>query len=210
MSSETLIAFASISALLCIIPGPDNIFVLIQSALLGRQKGICITLGLCSGLIVHTSAVAFGVAAFVQSSEYAFSILKYCGAAYLVYLGWQSFRAKSPEIHEEKLRERTNLSLYVRGIVMNISNPKVSIFFLAFLPQFVNKDGGDFTLKIYLLGLVFIIISFVVFSLIATFSGFVSGYLNSSERVRILMNKITSLVFFGLAYRLVNSSKGSI
>lgn len=210
MSTETLIAFASISALLCIVPGPDNIFVLVKSALLGKRKGIFITLGLCSGLVVHTSAVAFGVAAFVQISEYAFSILKYCGAIYLLYLGWQSYKAEPPKVYEEKLKGNTNLSLYVRGIIMNISNPKVTIFFLAFLPQFATHGNDDFIFQIYSLGLVFIIISFLIFSFFAVLSGLLSGCLNSSDRVKKAMNKITAFVFFGLAFRLINSSKDSI
>lgn len=104
--------------------------------------GFVVTLGLCTGLIVHTSAVALGVAAVFQASAMAFNLLKYAGAAYLLYLAWGAFRAGASVLSSESDQEISLARYYLRGIVMNVTNPKVSIFFLAFLPQFTRRNKG--------------------------------------------------------------------
>ena len=128
ISTETLLTFLTASILLALAPGPDNIFVLTQSALRGRSAGIVVTRGLCTRLIVHSSAVAFGVAVIFQTSVVAFSILKFAGASYLVYLAVQAFRSSGERIQSKPDGEMKHWKLYVRGIIMNITNPKVSIF----------------------------------------------------------------------------------
>jgi len=132
----------SASILLALAPGPDIIFVLTQSMTKGSRSGIVIALGLCSGLIFHTSAVALGVAVIFQTSIIAFTILKCVGAAYLLYLAYMAFKDASKSKLEAQNAPVDLLSLYKRGILMNITNPKVSIFFLAFLPQFTNPNWG--------------------------------------------------------------------
>jgi threonine/homoserine/homoserine lactone efflux protein len=140
---ETLSAFFVASALLALAPGPDNVFVLTQSALYGKLSGLVVMLGLCTGLLAHTGAVAFGVAVLFQTSVLAFSLLKVVGAGYLLFLAWQMFRT-SPERVDMHGNQRKSLgTLYRRGIVMNVTNPKVSIFFLAFLPQFTDPQLGS-------------------------------------------------------------------
>ena len=145
LSPEVLLTFFAASLLLGIAPGPDNIFVLTQSAVYGVRAGLATTLGLVTGLCVHTTAVALGVAALFQTSPLAFAILKYVGAAYLLYLAWLSFRAGALLTHAPD-GGRTAFPgygvLYRRGIVMNVTNPKVTLFFLAFLPQFCNPALG--------------------------------------------------------------------
>ena len=126
---ETLAGFFAASVILALAPGPDNIFVLTQSALYGKMSGIFVMLGLCTGLIVHTTAVAFGVAAIFQVSEIAFTGLKIFGACYLAWLAWQAFKASSSEIAASENGKKSIGKLYRRGILMNITNPKVSIFF---------------------------------------------------------------------------------
>ena len=115
------------------------------------------TLGLCTGLIVHTTAVALGVAVIFQVSAVAFSVLKIVGACYLLYLAWQAFRASATRLKSGEDRGLSFSTLYRRGIIMNITNPKVSIFFLAFLPQFADPGRGALTLQIIMLGFIFII-----------------------------------------------------
>jgi len=132
---ETLLTFFAASVLLALAPGPDNIFVLTQSTLRGKTAGLSVTLGLCTGLIVHTTAVALGLATIFAASALAFTVLKLCGATYLLWLAWQAFRAASTEITAAAGDQLTVWQLYRRGILMNITNPKVSIFFLAFLPS---------------------------------------------------------------------------
>ena len=199
---ETLAAFFTASVLLGLAPGPDNIFVLTQSALRGRTAGLLVTLGLCSGLVVHTSAVAFGVAVIFQASALAFSALKLFGAGYLLYLAWHAFRASSEKITAEKHHGMSYARLYRRGIVMNVTNPKVSIFFLAFLPQFADPDRGSLTLQMLLLGAVFIVSTILVFGSISLLAGSIGQWLNRSPRTQVVMNRVAGVVFVGLALKL--------
>ena len=151
--NNTIFVFITASVLLALAPGPDNIYVLTQSMIVSRIAGIIITLGLCTGLIVHTTLVAFGVAVIFKTSVIAFSILKYAGAAYLLYLAWKAIAASGDELNLHKDTNSSFLYYYRRGIIMNVTNPKVSIFFLAFLPQFTNPENGPVTLQIIFLGI---------------------------------------------------------
>ena len=202
---DTLLLFFAASAALALAPGPDNLFVLTQSALHGRLAGVFITLGLCSGLLVHTAAVALGVAAVFQSSALAFNGLKAVGAAYLLYLAWQAFRAKPSGVAEEGGVDIRPSRLYRRGILMNVTNPKVAIFFLAFLPQFANPSAGSLTMQILTLGGVFMLAALIVFTAIAWAAGFIGERLKRSPRAQRTMNRLAGVVFTGLALRLVLS-----
>lgn len=206
MPIESIITFVIASVLLGIAPGPDNIFVMAQSALYGKKSGVLVTLGLCTGLIVHTSAVALGVAVIFQTSVLAFTVLKVVGAMYLLYLAWQAFRASASRLDTPKSTLRSNGALYRRGIIMNITNPKVSIFFLAFLPQFASPEYGALAPQIALLGGIFMIVSLVVFSAIAVLAGELGGWLNSSPKAQVYLNRITGVVFAGLALKLITAS----
>lgn len=199
---ETLITFFAASVLLALAPGPDNIFVLTQSALRGRSAGLAVMLGLCTGLIAHSTAVALGVAVIFQSSAAAFAALKYLGAAYLAYLAWQAFRAPATRLPAGDGGEARLGRLYRRGIFMNITNPKVSIFFLAFLPQFADPRRGSVSLQILLLGGVFILSTILVFGAIALLAGTLGEWLTRSERIQGVMNKLAGTVFLGLALKL--------
>ncbi|BBO71004.1 threonine transporter RhtB [Desulfosarcina alkanivorans] len=199
---ETLVAFFMASMLLGLAPGPDNIFVLTQSALRGRTAGLLVTLGLCTGLVVHTTAVALGVAVIFQASALAFTALKLFGAGYLLYLAWHAFRASSEKISAGKRNGMGYGMLYRRGIVMNVTNPKVSIFFLAFLPQFADPARGALTLQMLLLGGVFIVSTILVFGSIALLAGSIGQWLNRSPKTQVVMNRVAGVVFLGLALKL--------
>lgn len=197
---ETLSAFFATSVVLALTPGPDNLFVLTQSALHGRWAGWLITLGLCSGLLMHTTAVSLGVAAMVQASAFAFTILKLIGAAYLLYLAWQAFHAGSA-IQGKAVCEH-GWRLYRRGVFMNITNPKVSIFFLAFLPQFADPVRGSLTPQLLWLGGAFIVATILVFGAIALAAGALGAWLQSSGRAQQIMNRVAGIIFTGLALQL--------
>jgi threonine/homoserine/homoserine lactone efflux protein len=196
---ETIIPFFIASVLLALAPGPDNIFVLTQSAVCGKRAGLAVMFGLCTGLVVHSLAVALGVAVIFQTSAIAFSALKFVGAAYLVYLAWKAFRASAAIIQNES-KDKLNLGkLYRRGIIMNITNPKVSIFFLAFLPQFADPTGGSMPVQIFQLGGFFILATVFVFGGIAFLGGTLSGWLNRSARTQKILNCLAGTVFLSLA-----------
>ncbi len=207
IAPETLITFFSASILLGLAPGPDNIFVLTQSALRGRCAGIIVMLGLCTGLIVHSIAVALGVAVIFQTSAVAFSGLKIVGAGYLVYLAWRTFRAPSEIIRNSSKGEINRRKLYYRGIIMNITNPKVSIFFLAFLPQFADPSRGPISLQMLLLGGLFILATILVFGGIALLAGTLGPWLNRSEISQKVMNRVAGTVFLGLALKLATTER---
>ncbi|WP_448871885.1 LysE family translocator [Desulfobulbus propionicus] len=205
--SSSLVLFTSASLLLALAPGPDNIFVLTQSAIKGRLVGLVVTLGLCTGLIVHTSAVALGVAAVFQSSTMAFNLLKFAGAAYLLYLAWGAFRAGAESLNEPVGRERDLFRYYLRGILMNVTNPKVSIFFLAFLPQFTHPERGSLSVQMFVLGGLFILATLVVFGGISLLAGVLGQRLRRSERVQKWLNRAAGTIFAGLALKLATASR---
>ena len=202
ISLDTLLLFITASTLLALAPGPDNLFVLTQSMSKGAKPGIFVTLGLCTGLIVHTTAVALGVAAIFQTSQLAFDILKYIGAAYLLYLAFLSFKSSSNHHFRADKKELSLTKLYKRGIFMNITNPKVSVFFLAFLPQFTNPQNGNFALQIFILGFIFIICALVVFSSIALLASKIGSWFNKTKNGENILNKIAGSVFALLAIKL--------
>ncbi|MDG2176377.1 MAG: LysE family translocator [Gammaproteobacteria bacterium] len=207
MSPEPLITFAIASTLLALVPGPDNIFVLTQSALFGRKSGIFITLGLCTGLLVHTSVVALGIAALFLVSQTAFTVLKLIGASYLLYLAWNAFLAKARNMNGNAMNVPELAALYQQGFILNLSNPKIAIFFLAFLPQFANPEAGNLAGQLFLLGIIFLIISLIVFILIASLAGLISQWLKRSAKAQLLLNRIAGLVFISLALRLATASR---
>jgi threonine/homoserine/homoserine lactone efflux protein len=200
---ETIIMFATASLLLALAPGPDNIFVLTQSIVHGRKAGIIITLGLCTGLLFHTAIVALGIAAIFKTSLAAFNILKFIGASYLLYLSWKAFTSKESIKQKNEPAELKTAHLYRTGIIMNVTNPKVSIFFLAFLPQFTNVNNGSITIQIIMLGFIFIICAFIVFSIISQISGAIGKQLYRSDKISRVLNKVAGTVFTALALKLI-------
>ena len=134
---EQLWSFSFFTMLLAISPGPDNIYVLTQSLVNGTKSGIVTTLGLLSGCIVHTSLLAFGVSAVIAASDVAILVIKIVGAAYLLFLAYKVFRSDASITISEEAPQKSYLELYKTGVVMNLVNPKVLLFFLAFFPSFL-------------------------------------------------------------------------
>jgi threonine/homoserine/homoserine lactone efflux protein len=203
LTVEVCLSFFGIAVLLALAPGPDNLFVLMQSALWGPRSGLFVVLGLCTGLIGHTLAVAVGLAALFAASATAFTVLKLVGAAYLLYLAWGAIRAHGHSTEHVKPPRRPGLILYRRGIIMNLTNPKVSLFFLAFLPQFTSPERGSVALQTLSLGLLFMLATLIVFGGIAYFSGTFGAVMQRSQRAQKILNRAAAVVFLGLAMKLV-------
>ena len=200
LSIETIITFITASVVLSLVPGPDNLFVMSNSALRGWRIGLYTTLGLCTGLIGHTILVAIGVSVVFQTSAIAFNGLKIIGAFYLVYLAWLSIQNKELNLGKAS-QNSSNKSYYLTGVVMNLTNPKVAIFFLVFLPQFVNSNN-NVSSQIFLLGLLFIISAFFVFTSIAYLSSFLEGTLKKSKTINKNINLIAALIYIAIAVNL--------
>jgi threonine/homoserine/homoserine lactone efflux protein len=177
MSTAMILSFLSASILLALMPGPDNILVLTESITKGKRNGIALSSGLSLGVIVHTIVIATGLAVVIQQSESVFTVIKIFGALYLFYLAYKTFQEKTSDgliISDNPTNQaqikNTFFSLFKKGLLMNILNPKVTLFFIAFLPQFVTENGFPFTLQIIILGTIFMIQAFIIFSTIAIVS----------------------------------------
>jgi len=199
---NVLVMFFLSALLLALAPGPDNLFVLAQSAQHGKKAGLAVTAGLCTGLIGHTVAVTAGVAALIRGAPMAFEALKYCGAAYLLWLSWQSFRAGASGAAASGMPSLPTARLYGRGIIMNITNPKVLVFFLAFLPQFTSRRYGAIAPQMLILGLLFIAATVIVFGAISLVAGSVGERLKTSRRAQLVLNRLAGTLFAALAIRL--------
>ena len=207
LSFETTCAFFVASLLMAMTPGPDVIIVLTQSSLYGMRAGVLTTLGLMTGLLGHTLAVALGVAVLFQTSEAAFTALKFLGAAYLLYLAWQSFRSGVFRAFLTQSLFPGYGPLYRRGFLSNITNPKVTLFCLAVLPQFVEPERGHPTLQILSLGGLYELACLIVFTAIAALGGRMATWFNRSDRAQMLMNRIAGCIFLGLALMLAFASR---
>ena len=203
MPLEVLLTFLGASMLLTLAPGPDNVFVLTQGALYGARAGICVTLGLCTGLIFHTSVVVAGLTSIFLLSSVAFFALKIAGAAYLLYMAWGAWRAGASGTALSEVEPLTPLQLYRRGIIMNITNPKVAVFFIAFLPPFTNPAYGPLPQQLLTLGLVFMAQAIVLFSCIAILAGRLAEWFKRSAGAQRILNKASALIFAVLALKLV-------
>ena len=203
MPFDLLILFFSTSLLLGLIPGPDNLFVLSQSLVFGSRAGLLVVLGLCTGLIFHTSLVALGLAALIATSEQILIFIKIVGMCYLLYLAALSWKDSGQLNAEKPRRQLGSWQLYRRGIIMNATNPKVALFFLAFLPQFVDVSYGEITVQVMLLGFLFMLSTVLVFGAIALLAGRYSERLNQSTQQRIILNRSVSAIFVLLALNLL-------
>lgn len=206
-SFDTSLSFFGVAILLGLAPGPDNVFVLMQSALRGRRAGLRVVLGLCTGLIVHTLAVAVGLAAVFAASARAFTVLKTVGAVYLVWLAWQAFTAPVDNGTDGTPPDLGGRAMFGRGVLMNLTNPKVVIFFLAFLPQFVEPDAGAVGLQLVWLGGLFIAATLLTFGAIAWFAATLGQWLRRSPTAQRGLNRVAGVVFLGLAARLAMAER---
>jgi threonine/homoserine/homoserine lactone efflux protein len=202
LTFQTALSFLGVSVLLGLTPGPDNVFVLLQSASHGRRAGMLVVLGLCAGLVVHTTAIALGLAAVFAASATAFVVLKLAGAAYLAYLAWQAFGAPVADSDAAPAPALQPRQLLLRGLLMNLSNPKVVFFFLAFLPQFVDATRGAVALQLAQLGAIFMLATLLSFGAISYFAATVGQRLRGSAKAQAWLNRVAATVFAGLALRL--------
>lgn len=207
MDYLSVISFLGAAIVLTIMPGPDNLFTLAQSIAKGKNAGIFTTLGLCTGLLVHITAATIGISAVIYKSAFAFTIVKYAGAAYLLFLAFKSFRDKtsSLDLHNEDTLDYK--SLYKKGVIMNLLNPKVSLFFLAFLPQFINYENGHVSIQMLVYGILFLVQTLVVFSLISLFAGKVGYFLRKNPTFSKKINYIQGSLFTLIGLKIAFSQK---
>ncbi|MBP1626128.1 MAG: transporter, RhtB family [Holophagaceae bacterium] len=201
MTLTTYLGFVGASVLLSLAPGPDNIFVLTQGITRGRKAALASACGMCSGVTVHTIAAALGASAIFYSSALAFNLVKFAGAAYLLFLAYKTIRSRSG-IHLSSAAEGDGWALFKRGFIMNVLNPKVAMFFLAFLPQFISPGAKYFPLQMIFLGITFMVQALVVFCLIGLFSGSIGNYVLARPSIARRFEWVTAGVFGALGVRM--------
>ena len=181
-----------------IAPGPDILFVFAQSLAQGPSAGALVTLGLCTGLCVHVTLAALGFAAVMKRFPVAFTAITWCGAFYLVWLGWGAWSSASVAIGGGT-EELPCLGLYARGIVMNLCNPKVILFFLALMPRFIVQEKGKVAFQFVLLGLTFVVATLLVFNSVALCGGGLSVCLQRWPDSTVVLQRLSAFVMWGLA-----------
>ena len=197
---EILISFILAVSILAISPGPDNIFVLMQSVLHGKKYGLATIIGLMTGCIVHTTFVAVGISAIIKENNTIFLGIKILGAVYLLYLAYKVITGGSEiSMSTEKIDKKTPFQLFKTGFIMNVLNPKVTLFFLALFPGFLFSEILPISLQFYTLGALFILVSFVVFSLIAILGGTISEKIKTSKNIGVWLQWMQVFVFIGIA-----------
>ncbi|MFK5973311.1 MAG: LysE family translocator [Flavobacteriaceae bacterium] len=208
MNYETLYAFSLATTALAITPGPDNIYVLTQSVTNGLKHGLATTAGLISGCLVHTTLLAIGVSALLKENDSMFLTIKWLGALYLFYLAFQVFKGDSSILlFKGGVPKKTLSRLFKQGFVMNVLNPKVTIFFLAFFPSFLFSDTLSTMVQFYVLGLLFMILSFGVFCSIVLLSGAISNYLKSNTYVGVFLKWAQVFVLICIGVYILLSDK---
>ncbi len=193
--------FIAASALLAVAPGPDIIYVLARGIAQGWRAGVAAAAGFATGCIFHTVLAAVGVAALIRSSDVAFNAVRYAGAAYLAWIGIQALRHANSFSIEASGDARALGTIFRQSVIGNMLNPKVTLFFLAFLPQFVNAGAGHVGWQMALLGAVFMAITLVVFSAIAIFSGFIGGWVRRKPVIGKRLNLFAGFTFIALGIR---------
>lgn len=198
---ETLFSFALATAILALSPGPDNIFVLTQSLVNGKRYGLATVYGLITGCIVHTTLLAFGVSLIIKESETLFFAIKFFGALYLLFLAYKVYKSNpSILLSKKNVTQKTTIQLFKQGFVMNVLNPKVSIFFLAFFPGFLFSKTLSTIVQFYILGLIFMVVSLIIFSLVSILAANIATSLKNNLKIGIYLKWLQILVFVAIAF----------
>lgn len=172
--------FLTTSVLLTFAPGPDILYVLAQSMSFGKKAGIVTALGLVSGVFIHVTLTALGVAAIIKESPLLFQFIQYAGAAYLLFLAYKTLQEDTLILTAEN-KQKTSFALYRQGFYMSLLNPKLIIFFLAFFPQFINQEQDNQILQIFILGIIFVLQALLIFTLISVFADFFSKNIRNEK-----------------------------
>lgn len=196
---DNLISFSIATLALALSPGPDNIYVITQSLVNGTKSGIATTAGLISGCIVHTILLAFGVSALITASEEIYYGIKVLGALYLLYLAFSVYRSDTKVSFSGKAPEKSNWKLFRQGVFMNLVNPKVMIFFLAFFPAFLWDESENTARQFFILGGAFMVVSFITFTMLAILAGRAKQFILENNTVGIGLKWLQILVFVGIA-----------
>ncbi len=202
MLTTNLALFLTASLALIVAPGPDSLYVLARGIGQGRRAGAISALGTSTGLLVHTTAAALGLAVLLQTSIVAYTIIKFVGAAYLIYLGVKAILTKQSMLVTPASGKPSWRRMYLQGMLTNVLNPKVALFFVAFLPQFVDQHSGAVALHMLLLGIIFASLALAYLLLVALLSGSLGTFLSARPAWASRIRWLAGSVMIGLGLRL--------
>jgi threonine/homoserine/homoserine lactone efflux protein len=200
--ATSLALFMTATLALNLAPGPDMLYVSTRSLAQGRRAGVISALGIAAGAVVHTLVIASGLAALLRAAPVAFEIVRFAGAAYLVWLGIKALRARRGPLTGAPLDRASEWTIFRQGMITNLLNPKVTLFFLAFLPQFTNPTAGSVALQIVVLGCLFNTSGTLVNIAVALLASSARGWLAAGRRGESVLRWLTGSVFIGLGLRL--------
>ncbi|MEW6732212.1 MAG: LysE family translocator [Acidobacteriota bacterium] len=198
ISAETLVLFCVTAFALIIVPGPNMIYIITRSTSQGRNAGLLSTLGVDVGTLIHVIAASLGLSALLVSSALVFSMVKYLGAAYLIYLGFRTWFSKADTLAITAQEPASAARIFFQGTLTNVLNPKVALFFLAFLPQFVDTSHGNVAQQILLLGIIFTLIGLTIGLMIALLASSLGDWLRGKTKVQQIQKWITGGVYISL------------
>ncbi len=201
---ENFSLFLLSGIILNITPGADTMYILGRSISQGKRAGIMSVLGISSGALVHTLLASFGLSIILAKSIVAFNIVKYAGAAYLIYLGIKTLLSRNI-LNLDKAQTESMMKIYLQGMLTNLLNPKVALFFIAFLPQFVIPNNYYGPLSFLILGFTFITTGTLWCMLLALCSASVTNKLRGNTKIFGIMNKLAGILFIGLGLKLVRT-----
>ncbi|MBI4781951.1 MAG: LysE family translocator [Oscillatoriophycideae cyanobacterium NC_groundwater_1537_Pr4_S-0.65um_50_18] len=205
LGTHNLSTFLLSSSLLWITPGTDTLYILARSVSQGRRAGLISALGISSGILVHTVFAAFGLSALLATSAWAFTAIKVSGATYLIYLGLQAWLSPSHPLSIPEVGSMSSWQIYRQGIVTNVLNPKVAIFFLAFLPQFVDPTAGLGALPFLLLGILFVTGGTAWCLVLAGFAATATATVRGNQKISGWLTRLTGTAYIGMGLNLLRS-----
>lgn len=194
--------FLLTSAVVIVTPGQDMILVMSRSIAQGQKAGITTALGVSVGLLGHTLLATLGLGALLLASEFLFSIVKFIGAGYLIYIGYQLLRSKDPTIAMKDLPKVSYKKMFIQGALSNIMNPKVAIFYFSYLPQFVIQNNGNETMQLFTLGFTFATLTFLIKAPIGFISGLLSFWIKTRPMILHYIHRTSGLILIGLGLKL--------
>jgi threonine/homoserine/homoserine lactone efflux protein len=198
IAPSSLVLFMTGAMLLLLIPGPAVLYITSRSIGLGRAAGLVSAMGIAVGTLFHAAAATLGLSALLVSSASAFQLVKYAGAAYLIYLGIRTLRGGDTGLLEASNGQRSLRSIFGQGVLVNLLNPKTALFFLAFLPQFVDPARGHATLQIFELGVLFALMGWISDSVWAMVAGTFAEHLRGNIRLHRVQRKVSGSVLIAL------------
>lgn len=205
---EVITIFFIITSMVIILtPGQDMVLVMSRSIAQGKKAGVMTALGVSVGLMGHTILATLGLGALLMASEWIFNIIKIIGAAYLIYIGYQLLTSKTHELGTKKLDEASQTKMFIQGALSNISNPKVTIFYFSYLPQFIVPNGGSESFQLFTLGITFALLTFFIKASIGLVSGALSFWIQARPMVLKYIDKTSGIILIGLGLKLATEHR---